>query len=148
MPDKLASQSGFKQLRFLQKPVAKIVDEVVVDQTMINGSLEQMVSLKKRQAILNQQELNKDGRFPYRFHGCKASFKYNGKSQRRQEVGHDPPVVISEDMSDATTKSATLTPKVADDMFNYNAELLSEGLLFLSFLDAVSEGDGMSIIRQ
>ena len=33
-------------------------------------------------------------------------------------------------------------------MFHYNAALLSEGLFFLSFLDAVSEGDGMRIIRQ
>lgn len=33
-------------------------------------------------------------------------------------------------------------------MFNYNAALLSEGLFFLNFLDAVSEGDGMRIIRQ
>ena len=33
-------------------------------------------------------------------------------------------------------------------MFNYNAAILSEGLFFLNFLDAVSEGDGMRIIRQ
>ena len=33
-------------------------------------------------------------------------------------------------------------------MFNYNAALLSEGLLLLNFLDAVSEGHGMRIIRQ
>ena len=114
----------------------------------MNGSLEQMVSVQERQAILNQLELNEDGRFPCRFPGCKASFKYNGKSQRRHELGHDPPVVISEDISDATTESATLPTKVADDMFNYNAALLSEGLFFVNFLDAVSEGDGIRIIRQ
>lgn len=33
-------------------------------------------------------------------------------------------------------------------MFHYNAATLSEGLFFLNFLDAVSEGDGMRIIRQ
>ena len=33
-------------------------------------------------------------------------------------------------------------------MFNYNTALLSEGLFFLNFLDAVAEGDGKRIIRQ
>ena len=148
IPDNLASQSRFKQLQFLHKAAAKIVDEVVVDETVMNGSLEQMVSMQERQAVLNQLELNEDGRFPCRFPGCKASFKYNGKSRRRHELGHDPPVVISDDISDATKESATPPTKFADDMFNYNAALLSEGLFFLNFLDAVSEGDGMRILRQ
>ena len=148
IPDNLASQSRFKQLQFLHKAAAKIVDEVVVDETVMNGSLEQMVSMQERQAVLNQLELNEDGRFPCRFPGCNASFKYDGKSRRRHELGHDPPVVISDDISDATKESATPPTKVADDMFNYNAALLSEGLFFLNFLDAVSEGDGMRIFRQ
>lgn len=63
---------------------------MVVDETVMNGSLEQMVSMQERQAVLNQLELNEDGRFPCRFPGCKASFKYNGKSRRRHELGHDP----------------------------------------------------------
>ena len=148
IPENLASQNKFYQLQFLHKAAAKIVDEVVIDETMMNGSLEEMISIQERQEILNQLDLNEDGRFPYRFPGCKASFKYNGKSRKRHELGHNPPVVVSEDISDDTTESTTLPSKGADDMFNYNAALLSEGLLFLSFLDAVSEGDGMRIIRQ
>lgn len=148
IPDNLASQSKFHQLQFLHKVAAKIVDEVVIDETMMNGSLEEMISTQERQEILNQLELNEDGRFPCRFPGCKASFKYNGKSRRRHELGHDPPVVVSEDITDATTESTTPPSKDADDMFHYNAALLSEGLFFLNFLDAVSEGDGMRIIRQ
>ena len=148
IPENLASQSKFYQLQFLHKAGAKIVDEVVIDETMMNGSLEKMISIQERQEILNQLDLNEDGRFPCRFPGCKASFKYNGKSRKSHELGHNPPVVVSEDISDDTTESTTLPSKGADDMFNYNAALLSEGLLFLNFLDAVSEGDGMRIIRQ
>ena len=148
IPENLSSQSRFHQLQFLHNAAAKIVDEVVIDETMMNGSLEKLISVQERQEILKQLELNEDGRFPCRFPGCQASFKYNGKSRRRHELGHNPPVVVSEDISDATTESTPLPPKEADDMFNYNAALLSEGLFFLNFLDAVSEGDGMRIIRQ
>lgn len=35
-----------------------------------------------------------------------------------------------------------------DDMFSYNSALVADGLYFLNFLDAVSEGDGDRIIRQ
>ena len=142
IPENLASQSKFHQLQFLHKAAAKIVDEVVIDETMMNGSLEEMISIQEIEEILNQLELI--SRFP----GCKASFKYNGKSRNSHELGHNPPVVVSEDISDATTESTNLPSKDADDMFNYNAALLSEGLFFLNFLDAVSEGDGMRIIRQ
>ena len=52
---------------FLHKTAAKI--EVVVDETMMNGSLQNMVSVQERQTILNQLEINEDGRFPCRFPG-------------------------------------------------------------------------------
>ena len=35
-----------------------------------------------------------------------------------------------------------------DDVFNYNCALLADGLFFLNFLDAVSEGDGFRLITQ
>lgn len=148
IPEDLASQSRLHQLQFLHKAAAKIVDEVVIDETMMNGSLEDFVSMQERQEILNRLQLNEHGRFPCRFPGCQTSFKYNGKSRRRHELSHDPPVVITEEVLEATSQSTTATSKDADDMFNYNAALLSEGLFFLNFLDSVSEGDGGRIIRQ
>ena len=33
-------------------------------------------------------------------------------------------------------------------MFNYNCALLEDGIFFMNFLDAVSEGDGQRLIRQ
>lgn len=35
-----------------------------------------------------------------------------------------------------------------DDIFNYNCAVMTDGLLFLNFLDATSEGDGLRILRQ
>ena len=48
IPDNLASQSKFHQLQFLHKAAAKIVGEVVIDETMMNGSLEEMISIQER----------------------------------------------------------------------------------------------------
>ena len=33
-------------------------------------------------------------------------------------------------------------------MYNYNCALLEDGLSFINFLDAVSEGDGQRLMRQ
>ena len=57
IPLKLASQSKFHQIQFLHKAAAKLVDEVVIE-TMMNGSLEEMISIQETQEILNQLELN------------------------------------------------------------------------------------------
>jgi len=90
IPENLASQSKFHQLQFLHKAAAKIVHEVETDETVMNGSLEEMISIQVRQEILNRLELNEDGRFPCRFPGCKAFFKYNGKSRKKHEPGRNP----------------------------------------------------------
>ena len=37
---------------------------------------------------------------------------------------------------------------VRDDIFSYNSALITDGLFFLSFLDAVREGDGDRIMKQ
>ena len=36
---------------------------------------------------------------------------------------------------------------VQDDMFNYQCSLLDIGMIILNFYDAVSEGDGMRVVR-
>lgn len=37
--------------------------------------------------------------------------------------------------------------KFDDDVYNYNCVLLVDGLFFLNFLDVVSEGDGLRLMR-
>ena len=146
-PEDLPNWNKLQRLQFLHKAAGMIVDEIVIDEAMMNGSLQELVSAEERREIQRHLDVNEDGRFPCRFPGCNTSFKYNGKSRRRHELSHDPPVVIEV----TTTTSPTTTdqaPKSSDDVFNYNAALLSEGLFFMNFLDAVSEGDGKRIMRQ
>jgi len=47
IPENLASQSKFRQLEFLHKAAAKIVDEMAIDETMMNGSQEEMISIQE-----------------------------------------------------------------------------------------------------
>ena len=76
---------------------------------------------------------------------------------------HNPPPVISENIVPSASQSSfpktgeSSEPpsanlhskeKKGDDVFNYNCALLADGLFFLNFLDAVSEGDGLRIMRQ
>ena len=147
-PEDLPNWNKLQRLQFLHKAAGMIVDEIVIDEAMMNGSLQELVSYEERREIQRRLEVNEDGRFPCRFPGCKTSFKYNGKSRRRHELSHDPPVVIEEltAATSSTTKDQESSSSSSDDVFNYNAALLSEGLFFMNVL--VSQGDGQRIMRQ
>ena len=147
-PEDLPNWNKLQRLQFLHKAAGMIVDEIVIDEAMMNGSLQELVSDEERREIQRCLDVNEDGRFPCRFPGCNTSFKYNGKSRRRHELSHDPPVVIEEVTTTTSSTTTDQASKSSDDVFNYNAALLSEGLFFMNFLDAVSEGDGQRIMRQ
>ncbi len=73
-------------------------------------------------------------------------------NQEKARTSHNPPITTSvadtnvhSDVS--SNKLTTSTTQTVDDVFNYNAALLSEGLLFLNFLDSVAEGYGERIMR-
>lgn len=92
----------------------------------------------------NNADKTSDGRYPCRFQGCNATFKYDGLSRKKHEVTHNLPPE-NPDLCEA--KSSTKDEK-NDDIYNYNCAFLEDGLFFLNFLDAVSEGDGLRIMRQ
>lgn len=148
IPADLETWDKFKQLQFLHKAAEMIVDQLVVNKAMMDETIATMISAQERQEMINQIELNPEGRFPCRFPGCTKSFKYNGKSRQKHELNHDPPVVISDNYDSTPTESQAPPNKDSDDVFNYNTALLAEGLFFMNFLDAVAEGDGERVIRQ
>lgn len=82
-----------------------------------------------------------DGRFP----GCPFSFKFDGVSCRRHEASHNPP---SNEMTRTSEDPCQSEVSLKDDVYNYNCALLADGLFFLNFVDAVSEGDGFRLITQ
>ena len=75
---------------------------------------------------------------------------------------HNPPPVISDDKAPTASHPPNTTPvessqstfsdapskENSDYVYNYNCALLTDGLFFLNFLDAVSEGDGLRLMRQ
>lgn len=148
IPVEVTTWDNLKKLQFLHKAAAMIVDKLVVDKEMMDETITSMISAQERQEIVNKIELNPDGRFSCRYPGCSKSFKYNGKSRKRHELSHDPPVDVSDNCDSIPTPAQVLPSKDGDDVFNYNTALLAEGLFFLNFLDAVKEGDGGRIIRQ
>ena len=148
IPADIPTWDNLKKLQFLHKAAAMIVDKLVVDKEMMDETITSLISAQERQEMVNEIELNPDGRFPCRFPGCSKSFKFNGKSRKRHELSHDPPVDVSDNCDSILPPSQVSPSKDGDDVFNYNTALLAEGLFFLNFLDAVKEGDGGRIIRQ
>ena len=135
--------------KFLIKISGEIVEQYVLDKLSLNNFLDSILSAQEKEDIVNNQVLTAEGRFPCRSAGCNKSFKYDGKRRRDHELTHDPPPVIPETrpvMSpDYPNKVSSSDSK--DDIFNYNCSLLTQGLLFMNFLDATSEGDGERSIR-
>ena len=116
----------------------------------MNGLLEQILRAQETQDALDLQTRTADGRFPCRFPGCSFSFKFDGVSHRRHEASHNPPSndASCEEMTSTSEDPCQSEVSLKDDVYNYNCALLADGLFFLNFLDAVSEGDGFRLITQ
>ncbi len=152
IPETIKNKSKMEKRLFLHKAAAKVVDEIIVNEKMMDATISTLISEQEKQAVVEQTHLNENGRFLCRFPGCSKTFKYNGKSRRKHEQSHNPPITTSvadtSVHSDVSSyKPTTSTTQIVDDVFNYNAALLSEGLLFLNFLDSVAEGDGERIMK-
>lgn len=164
LPEDLENKTKAQKLEYLHNAASEIVDNVAFDYTALNNAVDKVITAQARQDIMDQQELTPDGRFPCRVPNCNSSFKYDGKSRRRHELSHDPPLDIPNNLpggdgtetepisskSDNPSKysSTTTCKKETDDIYNYNCALLEDGLFFMNFLDAVSEGDGQRVMRQ
>lgn len=130
---------------FLGKSVNRFLDDILANQQL--------------QDTHDHQAQTTDGRFPCSFPGCNHSFKYDGASKRKHELTHGTPTETldsssmrhaapEDSITTLTTCGASGKETPCDDMYNYNCALLADGLLFLNFLDAVSEGDGARLMRQ
>ena len=128
-----------------------IVDAFIFENNSVNHIVDGVLTEQERQDLVNKQQLTQDGRFPCRFKECSKTFKYDGKRRRSHEMTHNPPPDIQAQLPVSTSsksRPSTIRTEVKDDMFSYNCGLLTDGFLFLNFLDAIGEGDGMRIMRQ
>jgi hypothetical protein len=146
-PDDIASQSREYKLRYLHKAAAHIVDELVMQDSVCNIFNE--IAINQEKVRNSHENKTADGRYSCRFHGCNRSFKYDGLSREKHEATHNPPPEHPREMASLSkTDSNNKEAKCTDDIYNYNSALLEDGLFFLNFLDAISEGDGIRIMRQ
>jgi hypothetical protein len=174
LPSRMDLLKKSEKLDCLHELAGKVVDTFVFEQcSSVDAIVNTVLTEQEKETLLNQQQLTPDGRFPCRFQGCSKSFKYDGKSRRKHEVNHDPPVQVEEqhigiissnpDAPFEDAKEIDVTPseeiqtkdvssedekKTSDDIFNYNCALMSDCFLFFNFLDAIKEGDGLRLMRQ
>lgn len=133
LPSSLAFTTAETQKDFLKNLAYKIVDNYIVNETNINVLMENLQKEQRADAgVLS------DGRFGCRFPGCKKSFAFDGKRRVAHEKTHG---------LHACSTTSTATPAAKDDVRNYQLALLEYGMLFLNFSDAISEGDGLRILR-
>ena len=153
IPENLMNESKIAKLQFLHKAASLLVDRFVLDNLSLNSLLDEILTAQQTQDASNNQPLTVDGRFPCRFPGCQRSFKFDGASRRKHEQTHHPssasddsPQSISAPEDSASSEDSRKTKD--DDVYSYNCALLTDGLFFLNFLDAISEGDGQRLMRQ
>ena len=146
----LQRQRKVAKLQYLHKVSSLIVDKFVFDDNSVNGLLKQILRAQETQDAFDLQPRTADGRFPCRFPGCPFSFKFDGVSRRRHEASHNPPLndASCQEMTSTSEDPCQSEVSLKDDVYNYNCALLADGLFFLNFLDAVSEGDGFRLITQ
>jgi hypothetical protein len=143
--------TGSKALQkvYLRSIAEKVVDKYVIDNKDVNHLLDGILTQQEQQDRRNNQAQTPDGRYPCRVEGCSKTFKYDGKSRIKHEKTHDqPPATPLLAEADKNRQPNSIgSSDEGDDMFNYQCSILQHGLLYLNFRDAVSEGDGMRVVR-
>ena len=69
IPDDLTNWHSLEKLQFLHKVAALLVDQLVAKE-MMDKAIQNVISAQERQTLIDQVELNADGRCPCRFPGC------------------------------------------------------------------------------
>ena len=145
IPEDISSLSKLKELDILHEAAGIVVPKFVFKGDGLSSMINDIITTQEKEVIRNGQELTDNGRFPCSFQGCPFSFKFDGKSRRKHELTHNPPPVIEESTnlpftSEKPDIESTKKAKTSDDMFNNNCAILTDGLFFLNFLDALSKG--------
>ena len=127
-----------------------ILDSFICANSQSSRVVNAILDEEELQQIHSSQMLTPDGRFMCRSRGFSAAFKHDGKRRRDHEQQHDPPPTTTEALFSDSTSEKAMSPAMDQkrgDTYNYNCCLLSYGLLFVEFLDAIAEGDGDRNLR-
>ena len=139
MYENMESLSKQAKRECLKSLTEKVVDKYILCKDRVQSILEKT---RKAQDEEDNARAPSD-RFPCRFPGCEKSFKHDGKRRRDHENSHDGFVI-----KDSTKSRAVKAPKSSlDDMYNYQCSFMEVSMLLTNFYDAVSEGDGLRLVR-
>ncbi|KAL9977080.1 hypothetical protein ACROYT_G014445 [Oculina patagonica] len=144
IPPSLEIMSNLAKLEYLRQAAAMIVNSLVFDQSSVNSLVDKILTAQEKEDVINNQQLTKDGRFPCRFPGCNYSFQYDGRGRRRHKMTLNPPPDVPTNQTEPSIEqpsseesAATQQDVKSDDVYNYNCALLTDGLFFMNFLDAI-----------
>ena len=130
---KLPSMSIREKREYLETVSAEVVDRFIVRK-------EQHEHIVKRQVyedwLLATNVKNDAGHFICRGEGCTKTFRFDGKKRLEHEKAHGLHKAVSNPSN-----------QIQDDMFSYQCSLLDIGMVIKNFFDAVSEGDGLRVVR-
>ena len=143
-----AGEGHFIGKLYLFNVAKKIIDMFICAESKASQIVNAVLNEEEIQQINARQQVTPEGRYKCRSPGCSKSFKYDGKSRRNHEQKHDPPPVIPDIIfNDNSHMPSSPEASKKDDLYNYNCCLISYGLLFTEFLDAIAEGDGDRNLR-
>ena len=134
----------------LLKLSTQVIDQFVMDNGSMQNLVNSILTRQEQEEMTNSQSLTADGRFHCKSQECDKTFAFDSKRRRDHEMTHDPPPFVPEPtvfVSTKTPKTSSTSDTKDDDVFNYNCSLLNQGLLFMNFIDATSEGDGERTLR-
>ncbi len=130
---KITTMSKQEKREYLDSESTEVVDSFIIRK-------EEYETIVKRQIyedwVIATNKKNDHGQFVCRMQGCTKTFKFDGKQRREHERTHG----LHKEVSHTANQ-------IEDDMFNYQCSLLDIGMVIKNFFDAVSEGDGLRVVR-
>ncbi|XP_065067588.1 uncharacterized protein LOC135693129 [Rhopilema esculentum] len=131
--DNVSMMSIKEKKELLDSLSAKVVDNFIIRKERNAGIVNRQIY---EDWLLATNVKDDDGMYLCRKHGCLQTFKFDGKRRIEHEKMHG-----------LHKKAPNTSAIVKDDMFNYQCALLDIGMVLMNFFDAVSEGDGLRVVR-
>ena len=128
LPTTLLNGSRKERQQYLKSIATKVVNRYILDAENVTALLNKVQMSENKE---KDRSVARDG----------ETYRYDGKRKRDHEASHGLPT-----SEPAIIHEVKIKPK-RDDMFNYQSSFLEIGLLVKNFYDAISEGDGLRVLR-
>ena len=128
--------------KFIEMLSGNVVDKFILRSDKVNRLLEQ-----RRETELEQEEVvgsfTSDGRYKCCWPGCNKTYAINGK----RKLDHEFKAYGLESQIEFTSNSDCIKSSASDDMYSYQCAFMEFAMIIRNFHDAISESDGLRIIR-